>query len=298
MTIVPVKNLELHPIDLSTAFLHDDLKENIIMEQPECFIKKINSNHVRKFQRVLYGLDQAPKSWFEKIDTFFFDELQFLTCSYDLCLYFKQNNESIIIAAQYVNDLHFAAHSRDAVQEVEAKLSSLFEMMSCGEPKLCAGIENYRGRAVGQLKLSRKSHFIKVLERFSMSNGNLCQTTMKKQISNFNLDDKVYLAPPIAKELAVWFIWWYVPDPTLHLQWVGYLSSWKLQPMPCGLAWNKSSDICMEREIQELRCLVWRTMSLIQLWATATIIGQAASWTVDPRWDTYSKLPQKQFPGN
>ena len=38
IVIVVLRNLEIHQMDVKTAFLNGDLDEEIYMEQPECFI--------------------------------------------------------------------------------------------------------------------------------------------------------------------------------------------------------------------------------------------------------------------
>ena len=49
-------NLELEQLDVKTAFLHGDLDEEIVMEQPEGFKVKGKENMVYKLKKSLYGL--------------------------------------------------------------------------------------------------------------------------------------------------------------------------------------------------------------------------------------------------
>ena len=53
-------NLEIEQMDVKTDFLHDDLEEEIYMEQPEGFKVDGKENFVCKFKKSLYGLKQAP----------------------------------------------------------------------------------------------------------------------------------------------------------------------------------------------------------------------------------------------
>jgi len=48
-------------MNIKTAFLNDDLEEEIYMDQPEGFITKRQENKVCKLVKSLYGLKQAPK---------------------------------------------------------------------------------------------------------------------------------------------------------------------------------------------------------------------------------------------
>jgi len=48
-------------MDLKTAFLNGDLKEEIYMSQPEGFVGLDKEKKVCKLVKSLYGLKQAPK---------------------------------------------------------------------------------------------------------------------------------------------------------------------------------------------------------------------------------------------
>ena len=57
-------NLELHQLDVKTAFLNGELDEEIYMEQPVGFIFKGQKGKVCKLQRSIYGLKQSSRQWY------------------------------------------------------------------------------------------------------------------------------------------------------------------------------------------------------------------------------------------
>ena len=61
-------DLEIHQMDIKTAFLNGDLDEDIYMIQPEGFVVKGKESWVCKLNKSLYGLKQASRAWYQKMD--------------------------------------------------------------------------------------------------------------------------------------------------------------------------------------------------------------------------------------
>ncbi|GKE42247.1 ribonuclease H-like domain, reverse transcriptase, RNA-dependent DNA polymerase [Tanacetum coccineum] len=62
---------EVHHLDVKSAFLHGELKEEVYVTQPEGFTKKGNDGKVYRLIKALYGLRQAPRAWNIKLDNAF-----------------------------------------------------------------------------------------------------------------------------------------------------------------------------------------------------------------------------------
>ncbi|KAM2227380.1 hypothetical protein ACFXTI_014190 [Malus domestica] len=59
MALVAHFDLELHQMDMKTAFLNGELQENIYMLQPPGFVEKGKENKVCKLNKSIYRLKQA-----------------------------------------------------------------------------------------------------------------------------------------------------------------------------------------------------------------------------------------------
>ena len=55
-------------MNVKTAFLNEDLEEDVYMTQPEGFIDSYNAKKVCKLQRSIYGLKQTSRSWNKRFD--------------------------------------------------------------------------------------------------------------------------------------------------------------------------------------------------------------------------------------
>ncbi len=69
-------NLEVHQMDVSTAFLNGELEEEIYMSQPEGYVKEGEQELVCKLNKSIYGLKQSSRCWFNTIDEFLENRVQ------------------------------------------------------------------------------------------------------------------------------------------------------------------------------------------------------------------------------
>eukprot|EP00253_Pinus_taeda_P014148 PITA_14148 len=94
---------EIHQMDVKSTFLHGDLHKEIYMEQPIGFIQT-DSSLVCQLKKSLYGLRQAPRAWYSKMDNFIL-ETSFSRFHSDNIVYTKKVGKSLIILVLYVDDL-------------------------------------------------------------------------------------------------------------------------------------------------------------------------------------------------
>ncbi|GJY15622.1 integrase, catalytic region, zinc finger, CCHC-type containing protein [Tanacetum coccineum] len=64
------KNMMIFQMDVKTAFINDELKEEVYVSQTEGFVDQDNPSHVYKLKKALYGLKQAPRAWYDMLSSF------------------------------------------------------------------------------------------------------------------------------------------------------------------------------------------------------------------------------------
>ena len=167
MELVAHFDLELHQMDVKTAFLNGNLDEDIYMEQPEGFAKKGNEHLVCKLKKSIYGLKQASRQWYIKFNNII-TSFGFKENIVDQCIYLKVSGSKFIFLILYVDDILLASSDLGLLGETKEYLSKNFHMVDMGEANYVIGIEIFRDQSQGMLGLSQKGYIDRVLERFNM----------------------------------------------------------------------------------------------------------------------------------
>ena len=169
MALVAHFDLELHQMDVKTAFLNGELEEEVYMTQPEGFISEKGNHLVCKLKKSIYGLKQASRQWYMKfhniITSFGFEEN-----IVDQCIYIKVSGSKFTFLVLYVDDILLASNNLGLIRETKRFLSQNFDMKDIGEASHVLGIEIHRDRSKKILGLSQKAYINKILERFNMRN--------------------------------------------------------------------------------------------------------------------------------
>nr|GFB17109.1 ribonuclease H-like domain, reverse transcriptase, RNA-dependent DNA polymerase [Tanacetum cinerariifolium] len=122
---------QVHHLDVKSAFLHRELKEEVYVTQPEGFIQQGNSGKVYKLTKALYGLRQAPRAWNVKLDQTL-KSLDFKKCNLEQAVYTKRSKTSTLIVEVYVDDLITAGTPRKEIDLFKSQMEDKFEMSDLG----------------------------------------------------------------------------------------------------------------------------------------------------------------------
>ena len=156
LALTASEDLELHQLDIKTAFLNGELEETIYMKQPKGY-EEGTSDTVCHLKKSLYGLRQAPRAWNTRLKKEL-ELMSFKPSDADAGLYIAQFKGSNVYILVYVDDILIAAKDIAAVNNVKERLTSIFDVRDLGEAKYFLGMSLDRNRAEHTWKMSQHRH--------------------------------------------------------------------------------------------------------------------------------------------
>jgi hypothetical protein len=169
LAVVAERDLELEQTDIKTAFLNGELEETVYIQQPLGF-EQGGPGVVCQLAKALYGLPQAPRAWYQKLNGEL-SALGFEATDADPTLYVRRGKDGDDYVLVHVDDMLIAGSSPAAVARVKAALGDLFEVKDLGAAQFFLGMEITRDRAARTLKLTQQKYSSEVLQRFGMADA-------------------------------------------------------------------------------------------------------------------------------
>ena len=68
LALVAKHSWEVHHLDVKSAFLNGVILEEVYVSQPKGFVKEGMEHKVYKLYKALYGLCQAPRAWYSRLN--------------------------------------------------------------------------------------------------------------------------------------------------------------------------------------------------------------------------------------
>lgn len=122
------------------------------IKQPPGFIVKRQEKKVLKLKKALYGLLQAPRAWYSKVDSDFISQGFRRSCS-EPTLYIKcQSTSEILILELYVDDLIVTGSNAASISSFKQDMMSSFQMRDLGLMNYFLGMEAVLPLAFSSLK--------------------------------------------------------------------------------------------------------------------------------------------------
>lgn len=185
-------DLHVQQMDVKSAFLNGNLREEIYMHRPEGFK---NDNLVLKLNKAIYGLKRASRMWNESFNNFM-RRIGFGRCASDRCLYTKNENGIYTYIILYVDDLLIIGQNMEKISEIKKSLSKQFEMTDIGKVDTFLGMCIQQDVSSATINMSQKHYLKNVLRKFNMGDCKPASVPIQKGLQlNKNEDDECSKQP-------------------------------------------------------------------------------------------------------
>lgn len=161
LSLAAVHDWEIHQLDVKTAFLYGELKEDIYVEAPDGL--GYPAKTILKLNKSLYGLKQAPREWNSAINRWLVSQ-GWKRLSTDRGVYIHTAVDGTLsYLALYVDDMLIFGPNINFIKHFKNEINKKFQIDDLGEVGTILGMEVTRDRQNRLLRLSQ----IKYLEALS-----------------------------------------------------------------------------------------------------------------------------------
>ena len=158
-------DLEIHQLDIKTAFLNGKLDEDVYIQQPPGY-NYDNPDLACKLNKALYGLKQASRAWHRTLKTEI-ESMGFKESTADPGLFIKPSSPPAYLLI-YVDDILVITNNTYMLNSVKNQISTAFETRDLGPATFFLGIDIIRDRTTKTIKLTQTRHTTDLLSKFNM----------------------------------------------------------------------------------------------------------------------------------
>ncbi|GKA03786.1 putative ribonuclease H-like domain-containing protein [Tanacetum coccineum] len=172
------KDFVVYQMDVKSAFLYEKIEEEVYVCQPLGFEDLDFPDRVYKVEKALYGLHQAPRSWYETLLTYLLDN-GFQRGKIDKTLFIRRVKGDILLVQVYVDDIIFGSTKKSLCTEFEKMMHKKFQMSSMGELTFFLGLQ-VKQKEDG-IFISQDKYVTEILKKFGFTDVKTASTPMETQ---------------------------------------------------------------------------------------------------------------------
>ena len=168
------KGWSIYQLDMSNAFLHGELHEEVYMKVPPDLVV-VKSGMVCKLNKSLYGLKQASRQWYAKLAEALYTK-GYTHSLNDYSLFHKKSADSTIFVAVYVDDVILTGTSVAEIEELKIFLHDKFKIKDLGKLHYFLGMEVlYKEDG---LIISQRKFVLDLLKTYNVSSLSNCTSPL------------------------------------------------------------------------------------------------------------------------
>jgi len=212
LVVVAQEGWSVHHLDVKSAFLNGDLKEEVYVQQPPGFAVPGEEGKVYRMRKALYGLR----------------EMGFQQSAHETAMYRQGSERAVLLVGVYVDDLIIAGADAEEVEKFKAVMKQRFNMSDLGLLSFYLCIEVRQDASSITL---RQTHYAKwILELGDMVGCNPAHTPMEEKLMLSRDSEAEEVDPTHYRRLVGSLRYLVHTRPDLAFA-VGYVSRFMERPM-------------------------------------------------------------------
>ena len=185
-------------MDVKCAFLNGFLNEEVFVEQLKGFQDPYFLDHVLRLKKALYGLKQAPRAWYDWLTNYLLDR-GFQRGYADRTLFVKKDENYLLVAQVYVDDIVFGATINARAIEFSKEMKKEFKISMVGELKFFLDLQ-VKQRKDG-IFISQEKYARNLVKKFGLDSKKHAFTPMSSS-TKLSLDSsKVEISPTLYRSI-------------------------------------------------------------------------------------------------
>jgi hypothetical protein len=180
LSLAVASNWDIRQLDVTNAFLHGVISEDVYMTQPPGFVHASYPNYVCHLHKALYGLKQAPRAWFSRLSNRLL-QLGFHGCKSDTSLFIYKTKADTIFFLIYVDDIIVTGPNSSSINSLISKLQQDFAVKDLGPLNFFLGVEAIKANQ--GLYLSQRRYIHDLLRKTNMHEAKPISSPMASSTS-------------------------------------------------------------------------------------------------------------------
>jgi hypothetical protein len=169
----------VHHMDVKSAFLNGELLEDVYVQQPPGFVVKGQETKVLHLIKALYGLRQAPRAWYSKLDESLI-KLGFRRSTSEHAVYLRGVGARRLIVGVYVDDLVITGGDPRDISTFKEEMKATFKMSDLGLLHYYLGLEVKQSGS--GITICQSAYAAKILEGAGLTGCNPSLTPMESRL--------------------------------------------------------------------------------------------------------------------
>jgi hypothetical protein len=169
----------VHHMDVKSAFLNGDLKEEVYVHQPPGFDIPDKEGKVMRLRKGLYGLWQTPRTWNAKLDSTL-RRMGFEQSSHEAAVYRRGNGGNVLLVGIYVDDLVITGTKDTEVAAFKEEMKATFQMSDLGPLSFYLGINVHQDHF--EITLRQTAYAKRVVGLAGLTDCNPALTPMEEKL--------------------------------------------------------------------------------------------------------------------